>query len=258
MTTPTVLVTTREGRRLGLLLGLTALLVALIVFMPRLEPLFRAAFPDLDVAVYARETFFRLTLDHIVLVAVSSAISVTVGVAAGLFVTRRAGREFEPMVSALSAIGQTFPPAAVLAIVVPLAGFGFIPTIVALTLYGLLPVVQNTIAGLRTVPPATLEAARGTGMGPVQILFRVELPLAMRVIIAGIRVSVIINIGTATIGSTVGAQSLGTPIIAGLVGDNIAYVIQGAMVVGLLAIVTDLAFERLERRYTFGAQAGRG
>ena len=159
------------------------------------------------------------------------------------------------MVSALSAIGQTFPPAAVLAIVVPLAGFGFVPTIVALTLYGLLPVVQNTIAGLGTVPPATLEAARGTGMSRWQILTRVELPLAMRVIIAGVRVSVIINIGTATIGSTVGARSLGTPIIAGLVGDNIAYVIPGAAVVGLLAIVTDMAFELVERRFTFG---GRG
>ena len=74
----------------------------------------------------------------------------------------------------------------------------------------------------------------------------------MRVIIAGVRVSVIINIGTATIGSTVGAQSLGTPIIAGLVGGNIAYVIQGAVLVGLLAIVSDLLFERLERRFRFG------
>lgn len=242
----------RRGGRGVLLVVLAAVLVGLVLFMEELEPLFRAWFPDLDNPLYRRETFLRLTLDHIVLVLVSSAISVSVGVAAGLFVTRRAGREFEPMVSAISAIGQTFPPAAVLAIVVPLAGFGFVPTIVALTLYGLLPVVQNTIAGLGTVPPATLEAARGTGMSPRQILLRVELPLAMRVIIAGVRVSVIINIGTATIGSTVGAQSLGTPIIAGLVGDNIAYVIQGAAVVGLLAIVTDMAFERLERRFTFG------
>lgn len=254
MTRATVLATTRGGSRAALLAVLTAVLVALVLFMQELEPLFRAWFPALDTPMYRRETFLQLTLDHIVLVLVSSAVSVGVGVAAGLFVTRRVGREFEPMVSALSAIGQTFPPAAVLAIVVPLAGFGFVPTIVALTLYGLLPVVQNTIAGLGTVPPAALEAARGTGMSPAQILLRVELPLAMRVIIAGVRVSVIINIGTATIGSTVGAQSLGTPIIAGLVGDNIAYVIQGATVVGLLAIVTDMAFERLERRFTFGAR----
>lgn len=239
-------------RRTWLLISLGALLVTLMLFMQELEPLFRAAFPELNNPVYQRENFLQLTLDHVTLVLVSSLISVSVGVAAGLFVTRRAGREFEPMVSSLAAIGQTFPPVAVLAIVVPLAGFGFIPTIVALTLYGLLPVVQNTIAGLGTVPPNTLEAARGTGMSSTQILLRIELPLAMRVIIAGVRVSVIINIGTATIGSTVGAQSLGTPIIAGLVGSNIAYVIQGAVLVGLLAIVTDLLFERLERRFTFG------
>nr|WP_297460825.1 ABC transporter permease [uncultured Halomonas sp.] len=239
-------------RRTWLLVSLGALLVALTLFMQELEPLFRAAFPQLDNPIYTRESFLQLTLDHVALVLVSSLISISVGVSAGLFVTRRSGREFEPMVSSLTAIGQTFPPAAVLAIVVPLAGFGFTPTIVALTLYGLLPVVQNTIAGLGTVPPNTLEAARGTGMGSMQILLRVELPLAMRVIIAGVRVSVIINIGTATIGSTVGAQSLGTPIIAGLVGSNVAYVIQGAALVGLLAIVTDLLFERLERRFTFG------
>ncbi|WP_083941571.1 ABC transporter permease [Salinicola socius] len=236
----------------GVLGVLVLLLIGLTLGMGQLEPLFRALFPDLGTPLYSRDSFLNLMLAHIGLVLVSSLISVTIGIAAGLFVTRPVGREFEPMVSSLAAIGQTFPPAAVLAIAVPLAGFGFAPTIIALSLYGLLPVIQNTIAGLGTVPQTTLEAARGNGMSRWQILRRVELPLAMRVIIAGIRVSVIINIGTATIGSTVGAKSLGTPLIAGLVGNNLAYVIQGALLVGLLAIVTDLLFERLERRYSFG------
>lgn len=243
----------RLAPRSVLLIVLGVLLVTLVVGMEQLAPWFRAWFPDQNPAMYERESFLNLTLAHVALVLVSSLISVSVGVGAGLFVTRPAGREFAPLVSTLAAIGQTFPPAAVLAIVVPLAGFGFVPTLVALVLYGLLPVVQNTVAGLGTVPPQTLEAARGNGMSAWQILWHIELPLAMRVIVAGVRVSVIINIGTATIGSTVGATTLGTPIIAGLVGNNLPYVIQGALLVGLLAIVTDLAFERLERRFSFGA-----
>jgi osmoprotectant transport system permease protein len=117
--------------------------------------------------------------------------------------------------------------------------------LIALTLYGVLPILQNTIAGLGAVPGAVREAARGVGMTPREILLRVELPIAAPVIVAGIRVSVIINVGTAAIASTVGAKTLGSPIIVGLNGSNIAYVLQGAVLVGMLAVVLDLAFGRL-------------
>ena len=146
------------------------------------------------------------------------------------------------------AIGQTVPPVAVLAIAVPLIGFGAWPALIALALYGLLPIVRATVAGLESVPQAALEAADGAGMTATQRLRRVELPLALPVLLAGVRTSVIINIGTATIASTVGAKTLGSPIIVGLSGFNTAYVIQGALVVGLLAIVTDLAFARAGHR----------
>jgi osmoprotectant transport system permease protein len=152
------------------------------------------------------------------------------------------------LVETLVAIGQTVPPVAVLAIAVPLIGFGAWPALIALALYGLLPIVRATVAGLESVPQAALEAADGAGMTAAQRLWRVELPLALPVLLAGVRTSVIINIGTATIASTVGAKTLGSPIIVGLSGFNTAYVIQGALVVGLLAIVTDLAFARAGRR----------
>jgi osmoprotectant transport system permease protein len=142
-------------------------------------------------------------------------------------------------------MGQTFPPVAVLAIAVPLLGFGAWPALIALSLYGLLPVLENTIAGLEQVSPAALEAAEGMGMGATRRLASVELPLAAPVIMAGIRTSVTINIGTAAIASTVGASTLGTPIIVGLNGNNLAYVIQGALVVGTLAVLVDLALGRL-------------
>ncbi|MDJ1159138.1 ABC transporter permease [Chelatococcus sp. SYSU_G07232] len=246
-----------EGQRRAAVLAsplvwLALALVALVLFMPATEPLFRALFPELARPVYTRASFLALAVSHIGLVAASSLAAVVAGLAAGLFVTRRAGREFLPIVQAIAAIGQTFPPVAVLAISVPLIGYGAAPTLVALTLYGVLPILGNTIAGLETVSPAAREAARGMGFPPLRRLLEVELPLAAPVIMAGIRTSVIINIGTATVGSTVGALSLGSPIIEGLSGNNTAYVVQGAVVVGLLAIVTDLLFERLERRLTPG------
>jgi osmoprotectant transport system permease protein len=175
-------------------------------------------------------------------------VSLIAGVAAGIFVTRRAGREFRSLLEALVAIGQTVPPVAVLAIAVPLIGFGALPALIALALYGLLPVVRATIAGIESVPRGVVEVADGLGLRRLQRLLRIELPLAAPVLLAGVRSSVIINIGTAAIASTVGAKTLGSPIIVGLSGFNSAYVIQGALVVGLLAVVADLAFERVGRR----------
>ena len=128
-----------------------------------------------------------------------------------------------------------------------MAGFGSLPTLIALILYGLLPIIENAIAGLEGVPCPVREAAEGMGLSPLQVLRDIELPLAAPIIVAGIRTSVIINIGTATIGSTVGAVTLGTPIINGLVTGKLPYVLQGAAVVGLFAILTDMVFERLDR-----------
>jgi osmoprotectant transport system permease protein len=118
-------------------------------------------------------------------------------------------------------------------------GFGFKPTVIALFLYGLLPILRNTIAGIEDVSPDVIDAARGMGMKPHQILFRIEIPLAGRVIMAGIRVSTVINIGTAALGATIGAGGLGKPIIAGLIGENPAFILEGAILVGILAIIVD-------------------
>jgi osmoprotectant transport system permease protein len=231
-----------------------ALLVLLVLLMPLLAPAFHALFPALERPLYSRATFVTLTISHIELVLAASIPVVLAGVAAGVFVTRPGGRQFAGVLDTLTAVGQTFPPSAVLALAVPLAGYGAAPTIVALAAYGILPVVDNTIAGLRSVSSAALGAAEGMGFTAAQKLLQVELPLAAPVILAGIRTSVIISIGTATIGSTVGALTLGSPIIEGLSGSNVAYVIQGALVVGLLAIVADQAFaladDYLRRRVT--------
>jgi osmoprotectant transport system permease protein len=168
----------------------------------------------------------------------------------GIFVTRPMGIEFLPLSRSLVNIGQTFPPIAVLAIAVPLVGFGAKPTLIALFLYGLLPIFENTLTGLTQVSPLTLEAAKGMGMSPLRRLLEVELPLAMPVILAGIRLSVVINLGTATIGSTVAAKGLGEVIIAGLQSNNTAFILQGGAVVALLAILIHDLFMTAERAVT--------
>lgn len=225
----------------------TLAFVALVLLMPLTKPVFAALFPHLERPLYEQDSFVALAAWHVALVGISSVAAAAIGVAAGIFVTRPGGAEFRGMVETVTAAGQSFPPVAVLAIAVPVIGFGAEPALIALTLYGLLPVVANTIAGIGAVPPAVREAARGIGMGAGDILRKVELPLAAPVIIAGIRTSTIINVGTAAIASTVGARTLGSPIIIGLDAANIAYVLQGAILVGSLAIVLDLGFERLVR-----------
>lgn len=230
------------------LLWLLVLFIALLIGLPHSEPLFHTLFPEQPRPLYQQAGFLALTLAHGKLVVISSLAAIVIGVGAGVLVTRPAGREFRPLVETLAAMGQTFPPVAVLALAVPVMGFGEQPAIVALILYGILPVLQGTLAGLASVPVGALSVAEGMGMTGGQRLWKVELPLAAPVIVAGIRTSVIVNIGTATIASTVGANTLGTPIIIGLSGFNTAYVVQGAILVALAAIIVDRAFERLSLR----------
>ncbi len=228
-------------------LAAAALLLALILapdaFRPVFEPLTENGAP----AIYNQGSLLALTLDHLGLVAASSLIATVVAVLTGVFVTRPAGAEFLPLSRSVAHIGQTFPPVAVLALAVPAVGFGVKPTMIALVLFGLLPIFENTVAGLRRLPESTLEAASGMGMDGWRRLALIELPLALPVILAGVRISVVINIGTATIGSTVAAKGLGEVIIAGLNSSNTAFVLQGGVIVALLAILIYDALGFVER-----------
>ena len=229
--------------------------VVLISFMPATAPVFHWVFPDNPRPVFLRASFVELTLAHAELVIISAGAAALFAIATAIFVTRPAGREFLPIAGALAAVGQTFPPAAVLALAVPALGYGEAPTLLALFLYSILPVLEATIAGLHAVPPDVSEAADGLGFSPAAKLLRIELPLAAPYIVAGVRTSVIIAIGTATIGSTIGALSLGSPIVEGLAAENTAYVIQGAIVVALFAILADRGFEILERRFAIPSRS---
>lgn len=241
--------------RTSTLLLLILVFGVLVMKMEASGRFFTALMPESVPPVYDRTTFLKMTYEHFYLVALSSGLAVIIGVLSGVLVTRQPGRDFLPVVNSLSSLGQTFPPVAVLALAVPAVGFGAEPTIIALFIYGLLPIIRNTIAGLEAVTPSTLEAARGMGMNWFQILWQVELPLSLTVIFAGIRTSTIINIGTATLGATIGAGGLGAPIIAGLITDNQAFVLQGTILVGLFAIIVDLTLEWIEGKLRYPVTA---
>ncbi len=229
--------------------------VALIADMKLWEVALRFLFPQEINVIHPRADLLVLVGEHLELVIISSSLTILIGVPLGIWVTRPSGRNFLPLVTDLTSFGQTFPPVAVLALAVPILGrFGLLPTIVALFLYGLLPVVRNTIAGLRAVPPDLLDAAYGMGMSRMQALLRIEIPLAARVILAGVRISVVINIGTAMIGATIGAGGLGSPIIAGLVQDNIAYIIEGAVPAAMLAVLADQLLANIEAAFAYSAE----
>lgn len=244
----------RHRLRAWLGLALAALLlVALLALTAQQywwEAGLRFLFPAQRTVLFERSTLFTLMLQHLQIVGAASGLILILGIPLGIALTRPRGRAFLPLMSNLLAIGQTFPPVAVLALALPYFGFGLQPTLIALVAYGLLPVTRNTIAGLEAVPAPLKEAAQGMGMGPWALLWRLELPLATRVILAGVRTSVIYTIGTATVAPIIGAGGLGVPIIAGLAVRNLAFVVQGALPVALLALVTDYALGRLERLLT--------
>jgi osmoprotectant transport system permease protein len=230
--------------RLAALAVLAAFLVRPQAFAPLFAPLTQYGAPP----IYDQGNLLALALAHVATVCIAAAASTLVAVSLGILVTRPSGAQFLPLSRTLVNIGQTFPPVAVLAVAVPLVGFGEKPTLIALFAYGLLPIFENTIVGLRTVPAAVQEAASGMGMSARQRLLSVELPLAMPLILEGIRLSLVINVGTATIGSTVAAKGLGEVIIAGLLSNNTAFVLQGGLATGLMAILLYDALLAVERR----------
>ena len=232
-----------------------AVILIVIAFPPLLEPVLKLIFPAATEAIYGRASVGRLILEHLYLVGISSVAATAVGLAIGIGVTRESGRAFLQLAQDASSLAQTFPPVAVLALAVPVLGFGFTPTVAALFVYSVLPVIKNSIAGLEAVPPNLIEATVGMGMRPMEKLVRTELPLAARVIMAGVRTSVVLNIGTATIGATIGAGGLGRIIIAGLVRDNTAWVLTGAVAAATLALLVDWVLAQIESRFYTPEQA---
>lgn len=198
------------------------------------------------------EEVIRLTIEHAEVVAVSIAIATVIGVGVGLAVYRR--DRAAQVALGIAAIFLTIPSFALLGLLIAPLGLGYKPTVFALVLYALLPILRNTVTGLRGVDPAVIEAARGMGMGDRRRLLRVELPLAWPVILTGIRVSTLIVLGIAAIAAAINGPGLGEFIFSGIgrIGavNALNEMLTGVLGVMVLALLFDLGFFGVRRATT--------
>ncbi len=201
--------------------------------------LLRTLVPDTPTVLYETRSLPRLMGDQLLLVATASALALVIGGALGGFALTRTGRPFRDIIVNVGNLAQTVPSVAVMALAIPLTGYGAEPVIVALVLYGVLPIILNVIAGIEGVPASAFDAATGVGMSPLQRLISVELPLAWPVILGGIKNMLVINVSAATLGAVVAAGGLGMPILAGFHRYNNAFILEGALPAIALALLID-------------------
>jgi osmoprotectant transport system permease protein len=195
-----------------------------------------------------RTEIFHATLDHLTLVVIAMAFAIAIAVPLGMLVVQH--RRLRTVALGIASVFQTIPSLALFGFLIPIpfiGGIGRRTAIVALILYALLPILRNTYVGLSGIDPAILEAAEAMGMTNTQILLRVRLPLALSVILAGVRTATVITIGVATIAAAIGAGGLGTFIFRGVAMVNDSVILAGAIPAALLAIFADLLLGQLER-----------
>ena len=191
-----------------------------------------------------------LTLEHLWIVGVSTLFAIGVGIPLGILITRKPALH-KPVI-AIANIMQTIPSLALFGFLLPAPWIGERAgrlAILALTLYALLPIIRNTYVGIAGVYRAIIDAARGMGLTDWQLLWKVELPLAASVILAGIRVALVISIGLATIAAAIGAGGLGELIFRGLAMVNNSVILAGAIPAALLALLADTILGQLEKRF---------
>nr|WP_295931680.1 ABC transporter permease/substrate-binding protein [uncultured Dyadobacter sp.] len=185
------------------------------------------------------------TIAHIGLTCISLLIAVSVGLPLGIWIARRKNAAW--LVLGFAGVLQTIPSIALLGFMIPLLGIGALPAITALFLYALLPIIRNTYTGITGVDPAVRESAVGMGMTYWQVLFNVELPLAMPVILAGIRTATVINVGVATLAAYIAAGGLGEFIFGGIALNNTQMILAGAIPAALLAVLFDFLLSLLQK-----------
>jgi len=209
------------------------------LYTPGVEAVLRFFFPGETRLTYDRSPMLRFLGEHLALVAVGGLIAVALGTVGGLLVMSPLGRPFRDVVLRLANFGQSVPSVAIMALAVPALGYGSRPVLLALVIYSILPVMVNVVAGIESVPQAVIEAGRGMGMTRAERLVQLQLPIAMPIIMTGIRTMLVILVSAATLGAVVGAGGLGVPIMSGIGSFNNAVIAHGAVPAILLALIVD-------------------
>ena len=226
------------GRRLLRLLGLPVLLA--LVTAGVLLYVTSAYLDSIEARLLAPGRLVDQTLRHLQLVAVSTLVVVALAVPLGVLATRASLRRIVPLIVGLGHVAQGVPSLGVVVLfAVSLGSIGFRPAIFALVLYAFLPILRNTIVGLQQVDRFVVESARGMGMTRLGVLRRIELPLAVPIVLAGVRTAAVINVGTATIAALINAGGLGETIYQGLVLNRVVATVVGAVLAGVLALLID-------------------
>lgn len=237
------LTATREGDRAWVMPAIVLVLILGVLVYVGVTPL-----DSIEARSLAPSVIVTATLEHIQLVLISAVITVTVGVPLGILLTRRSARRVGSVVLAGANAGQAIPSIGVLVLLAMLFGVGFWLAVFALVLYALLPVLRNTMVGIRQVDPALIDAGRGMGMSTRALLFTIELPLAIPVMLAGIRVALILNVGVATLAVFTNAGGLGSIISAGISLNRMPVLIVGSVLTIALALTVDWLAGVAERR----------
>lgn len=195
--------------------------------------------PDADPVLYPARSLPQLMAEQIFVVAVASVFALLVGGTLGALALSRIGRPFREIIVSVGSLAQTVPSVAIMALAVPLTGYGAEPVVIALVLYSILPIMLNVITGIEGVSPDAYDAATGMGMAPTQRFLSVQLPLALPVIMGGVKNMLVINVSAATMGAVVAAGGLGQPILAGFHDYNDAFILEGALPAITLALLLD-------------------
>jgi len=184
---------------------------------------------------------------HIWMVFLSSLIAIFIGLLLGVFVTTSYGHEFKDPLLKVVSLGQAFPSPALLALTVPLLGYGIEGALIALVIYALMPIIYNVVVGIEEVPKDIVDAAKGMGMTEWEIYYKIKIPLALNVMLGGIRTALVINISATTLAAAVGAGGLGVLVVNGVRTFDMVLILEGAIPVTILAIIVELLLKELQK-----------